>query len=155
MNRTIRRQLARAKTKPIPSRSVPRHIDEWEQFEQIEMMALKLGNGAIEYEGPHPVMVSSKGEAYRVIPALNGWITYWRTLADKHAGQFGTAPYDDEPMRLVSRRLENSVPLTPEHVEGFKRVVAAQRALFRAIPRDVVSSEARTVQIKLLIEDRV
>jgi hypothetical protein len=150
MNREMRRKMKSTHTKPqhAAKRIVPSFIDYFQQFDEIDKLAQKLDHGALEFEGAHPIMTSGKGETYRILPALEGWMEYWSSLASKH----GIA-YDDRPMRTVSRRLENAMPLTPEHVAGFKRVVAAQRALFRAIPRGEISSQANTVQIKLLMED--
>lgn len=149
MNRALRRAMA--KQKPIPAqpkrRPVPPAVDEFEQFDDIERMTQKLEHGAIETQQGRPVM-TTKGVTYDVLSALEGWMEYWRMLADKH----GIA-YDDEPMRVVARRLENAMPLTPSHIEGFKRVVSAQRAMFRSIPRREISSQATTVQIKLLMDD--
>lgn len=148
MNRAQRRRMEKYAPKPIPQRYIPRAFDEFEQFDEIDKLAQKLEHGALEYEGANPIMTSGKGETYRVIPALAGWMEYWHSLATKHGRH-----YDDEPMRVVSRRLENAMPLTQEHVIGFKLVIATQRALFRTIPRADISSQAKTVQIKLLMED--
>jgi hypothetical protein len=150
MNRAMRRMAKRigSTQRQRDSARIGAALDEFQQFDEIERLAQKLDHGALEFEGAHPIMTSGKGETYRILPALEGWMEYWRSLADKH-GKL----YDDQPMRTVARRLENAMPLTPEHVAGFKRVVAAQRALFRAIPRAEISSQANTVQIKLLMED--
>lgn len=148
MNRAMRRASAKTRILPKRRQHVPPQIDEFEQFDEILRLSQKLEHGALEFEGAHPIMTSGKGETYRILPALEGWIEYWRSLAAKHR-----MPYDDHPMRTVARRLANGMPLTPEHVHEFKRVVAAQRALFRAIPRADISSQANTVQIKLLMED--
>lgn len=129
-------------------RNVPSAIDEFEQFDDIERMVQKLEHGAIETEQGRPVM-TTKGVTYDVLSALEGWMEYWRMLADKHS-----IPYDDQPMHTVARRLENVMPLTPTHIDGFKRVVAQQRAMFRSIPRRDISSQATTVQIKLLLDER-
>ena len=150
MNRKIRRAMEKLKpTTPQPKRrSVPSAIDEFEQFDDIERMIQKLEHGAIETEQGRPVM-TTKGVTYDVLSALEGWMEYWRMLADKH----GVA-YDDQPMHAVARRLENVMPLTQSLIDGFKRVVAAQRAMFRSIPRQDISSQATTVQIKLLLDDQ-
>lgn len=134
---------------PIPKRRpVPAAVDEFEQFDDIERMVQKLEHGAIETEQGRPVM-TTKGVTYDVLSALEGWMEYWRMLADKHS-----IPYDDQPMHTVARRLENVMPLTPTHIDGFKRVVEQQRAMFRTIPRHEISSQATTTQIKLLLDDQ-
>jgi hypothetical protein len=145
MNRAQRR--ANMKAKPIQRRVISRALDEWEQFDDIDRVMQKLEHGAIEVEQGRPVM-TTKGEAYDVVAALEGWLEYWAAVASKR-----NIPYDDEPMRIMKRRLDNGVHLTPDIIQGAKRVVAAQRALFRAIPRHEISSEAVTTQIKIAMED--
>lgn len=134
---------------PEPKRrQVPSAIDEFEQFDDIARMIQKLEHGAIETQQGRPVM-TTKGVTYDVLSALEGWMTYWRMLADKHG-----IKYDDQPMHTVARRLENGMPLTPTHVQEFKRVVEQQRAMFRTIPRHEIRRQATTTQIKLLLDDQ-
>lgn len=150
MNRKIRRAMEKIKqtaTQP-KRRNVPSAIDEFKQFDDIERLIQKLEHGAIETEQGRPVM-TTKGVTYDVLSALDGWMTYWRMLADKH-----TIAYDDQQMHAVARRLENGMPLTPTIIEGFKRIVEQQRAMFRSIPRHVISSQATTTQIKLLLDEQ-
>lgn len=150
MNRAMRRAAAKAKPIAAPKRQhVPRAIDEWEQFDEIDRLMHMLENGEVLSQQGHVVMRSGKGELYRVVPAMMGWMEFWRSLAAKH-----DIPYDDEPMRKLAMRLENGMLLSPTLILEAKRVVEAQRALFRAIPRSAVSSQANTVQIKLMLEDR-
>lgn len=126
--------------------AMPTMLDEFEQFDQIDQLAQKLSHGEIECQQGRPVM-NKAGHIYDVTSALEGWIEYWHALAEKHSMDW----YVDDPMRIVRARLENAMPLTREHVDGFKRVVAAQRSLFRSIPRADISSQAQTTQIKLLL----
>lgn len=150
MNRQLRRAMAKQKPiAPIPKRRpVPAAVDEFEQFDDIDRLTQKLEHGAIEVEHGRPVM-TTKGVTYDVLSALEGWMEYWRMLADKH-----TIAYDDQQMHAVARRLENGMPLTPTIIEGFKRIVEQQRAMFRSIPRHVISSQATTTQIKLLLDEQ-
>jgi len=140
------------KLKPIAPqpkrRNVPSAIDEFEQFDDTMRLIQKLEHGAIETEQGRPVM-TTKGVTYDVLSALEGWMEYWRMLAEKHG-----IDYDDQPMHTVARRLENGMPLTPTLIDGFKRVVEQQRAMFRSIPRHVISSQATTTQIKLLLDEQ-
>lgn len=151
MNRAMRRLAERGKLNVPPPRVnlLSRPLDEFEQFDEIDKLAQKLAHGAIECQQGRPIMIKN-GEPYDVISALEGWIEYWHALAIKH----GIDWYVDEPMRVVRRRLENSVPLTQDHVDGFNLVVAAQRSLFRAIPRAEITSQAKTTQIKLLLDGK-
>ena len=149
MNRKIRRAMEKLKPiAPEPKRrQIPSAIDEFQQFDDTMRLIQKLEHGAIEHQQGRPVM-TTKGVTYDVLSALEGWMEYWRMLADKH-----NINYNDEPMRVVTCRLENAMPLTPTHIDGFKSVVDAQRAMFRSIPRHVISSQAVTTQIKLLTDE--
>lgn len=149
MNRKLRRAMAKIKDQPAPikRRNVPAAIDEFQQFDDTDRLIQKLEHGALEHQQGRPVM-TTKGVTYDVLSALEGWMEYWRMLADKH-----NIDYDDAPMRTVVCRLENAMPLTQSHIQGFKNVVAAQRAMFRAIPRHIISSQATTTQIKLITDE--
>jgi hypothetical protein len=149
VNRHMRRSMRKASQQTVNPKRTPvnRALDEFQQFDDIERMMQKLENGAIEMEQGRPVM-TTKGETYDVVSAMEGWLEYWAAVATKRG-----IPYDDEPMRIMKRRLDNGVHLTPDIIQGAKRVVAAQRALFRAIPRHEISSEAVTTQIKIAMED--
>lgn len=133
--------------KPIKSTPISRALDEFQQFDDIDRLMQKLEHRAIEMQQGRPVM-TTKGETYDVVSALDGWMDYWAAVAQKRS-----IPYDDQPLRTLNRRLDNGMPLTDDIVQGAKRVVAAQRAMFRSIPRSDISSEAVTTQIKLMMED--
>lgn len=151
MNRKIRRALAKVKdtNQPIKLRNVNFALDEFEQFDDIDRMVQKLEHGAIEMKQGRPVMMT-KGIEYDVLSALEGWMMYWRMLADKN-----NIDYDDSAMHVVARRLENAMPLMQRHINEFKRVVQAQRALFRAIPRHEISSQVKSTQIKMLLDEKL
>jgi hypothetical protein len=145
----MRRSMRKASQQPVKPKRTPisQALDEFQQFDDIDRMMQKLENGAIEMEQGRPVM-TTKGETYDVVSALEGWLEYWAAVAKKR-----DIPYNDEPMQILKRRLDNGVHLTPDIIQGAKRVVAAQRAMFRAIPRQEISSDAVTTQIKLAMED--
>lgn len=150
LNRAQRRAVSKAKPMPAPRRiPVTPAIDEFEQFDDIERLMQKLDHGAIEMAQGRPVM-TTKGVTYDVLSAIGGWMDYWLDLAEKH----GWRIYDDSAMRKLAARLEAGMMLTPKIVDEARLVVNLQRAMFRAIPRNAISSQATTTQIKLLIEDR-
>lgn len=149
MNRALKRRLARAK--PSGNRHdharIPKIILQDRDFSQIDLLMLKLQKGEVETIDGHIVMTTMEGETYRVIPAMEGWLEYWRTLAGK-AG----IDYDDGALLRLKNRLENGMPLTQEAIAQAREVVDLQRRMFFSIPASIISSLATTQQIKMYIE---
>lgn len=151
MNRRTRRQLARAK--PHGNRHdfarIPKILLQDRDFHQIDLLFLKLRKGEVETVDGHIVMTAPDGEVYRVVPALEGWIEYWRGLAEKTG-----IGYDDGGLVRLKNRLAASMPLTLDCIALAQNVIEQQRRMFFSIPARIISSQATTQQIKMLMEDR-
>lgn len=151
MNRQFRRKAARIK--PHGNRHdaarIPKIILQDRDFSQIDLLILKLRKGEVETVDGHIVMTSADGETYRVIPALEGWIEYWRSLAEKTGVE-----YDDGGLVRLKNRLAASMPLTLDCIAMAQNVIEVQRRMFFSIPARIISSQATTQQIKMLMEDR-
>ena len=149
MNRTQRRRAERQK--PHGNRHdvarIPKIILQDRDFNQIDLLMLKLGKGEVETIDGHIIMTSMDGETYRVVPALEGWIECWRALAKK-----GGVEYDDGPLVRLKNRLDSGMTLTMDAIEKAKEVVDLQRRMFFAAPARVISSEAITQQIKIMMD---
>lgn len=151
MNRQFRRKAAKAK--PHGNRHdaarIPKIILQDRDFSQIDLLILKLRKGEVETVDGHIVMTSADGETYRVIPALEGWIEYWRSLAEKTGVE-----YDDGGLIKLKNKLQYGMPLSLSDVVDAELIVEAQRAMFYRTPASLISSQATTQQIKMLMEDR-
>jgi hypothetical protein len=116
---------------------------EFETFDTIERLFEKIRNGALEYIGPHPVVMGLHGEHYHVLPALDGWIKYWRVLTEEQ-----DIAYDDNA-------LEFAMPLTDKQAADAYGVVILQRALYRALPKAVTTKVAHEVQRDIQLTDEI
>lgn len=150
MNRQLRRAAARAR--PTGNRHdharIPKIILQDRDFSQIDLLILKLRKGEVETIDGHIIMRNMDGETYRVIPALEGWIEYWRGLAERTGVE-----YDDGGLVRLKNRLERGMPLTIQAIDAAAEVVDTQRRMFFSIPAQLISSQATTQQIKMLMED--
>lgn len=151
MNRRMRRMAARSK--PHGNRHdearIPKLLLQDRDFHQIDLLILKLRKGEVETVDGHIVMTAPDGEVYRVVPALEGWIDYWRSLADKTG-----IDYDDGGLVRLKNRLAASMPLSLDAIEAAAAVIDQQRRMFFSIPARLISSQATTQQIKMLMEGR-
>ena len=153
MNRTQRRLAKRqAKAKPNRSKSIytTNFSLEFETFDTIERMFLKLRNGEIEYEGAHPVIMGLHGEFYRVLPAMDGWLQYWRELTEAHG-----LDYDDRALRKLYNSLEYGKPLNVAEIDAAYAVVKRQRELYRALPKSVTTATAHRVMADIRRTDEI
>lgn len=149
MNRAMRRIAERQKHYPAPKRvDLPRYLDEFTVFSDIERVLEKIEHGEIEHANGVPVMMASNGNWYEVIPALNGWISAWKSFDAK----FGLN-HDLSALVRMSNCLHNLVPITDRQVRAARAVLDEQRKLFRRIPRDDIASAAKTEQIRLMMEN--
>lgn len=152
MNRQQRRQAKRmAGHKPTQHRRIlPLAMDMFEQFDTIERLFAQLKAGAVEVEGNQITIMGLHGERYAVLPALEGWVTYWHTLATRHG-----IPYDDTAMRKLAKSLEYDKPLQMAEVEAAYQVVELQRRMFRALPRRDVAAVAVEVMRDIRVTDEI
>lgn len=149
MNRKLKRMLERGKPSP-PSRRpvrIPKIVLQDRDFNQIEIMMMRLAKGEIDFENGRYVMTALDGEKYCIVNALEGWIENFARLA-KTAG----VEYDDTPLVLLKNRLKNGMMLTPEGVSAAKAVVDAQIKIYQAAPKEMISSVATTTQISLMLQ---
>jgi len=147
-NRAMRRAAARAK--PLDNKRVyiPRYLDKFTIFSDIERILEMLEHGAIEFEGDKPIFMSATGEICFVVPALDGWIGYWERVA-KH---FNLDDRSYSALITVKKRLKSGVLLQESHVSAAQICVAHQRDLYERLDRDVLASLARTERIALYLE---
>lgn len=140
-----------ARAKPLGNRHdharIPKLVLQDRDFSQIDIFMIKLRKGEVETIDGHIVMTAQDGETYRVIPALEGWTEYWKRLAE-----ITGAEYDDEPLRMLMNRLNYGMHVTDEMINRAERVVDLQRSIFYRTPNAVISSQATTQQIKMMME---
>jgi len=152
MNRLQRRQARKSSghKRKINKCFVSKLQDEWEQFDSIERLFIQLKAGAVEVEGNQITIMGLHGERYAVLPALEGWITYWNILATRHG-----FPYDDTAMRKLAKSLEYDKPLRLDEVEAAYQIVELQRRMFRALPRRDVAAVAIEVMKDIRVTDEI
>lgn len=149
MNRKQRRHQKRG-ARGNAKAYIPPLFDCWTQFDSIERLFIQLKAGAVEVEGNQITIMGLHGERYAVLPALEGWITYWSTLATRHS-----IPYDDTAMRKLAKSLEYDKPLQLTEVEAAYKVVDLQRRMFRALPRKEVAEVAKEVVHDIRMTDEI
>lgn len=147
MNRQLRRIAAKQKYYPEPKKvALPKILDEYDVFTDIERLLDKVELGEIEHINGNPVMQYKDGEWYEVVPAMNGWISAWKMFDQKFQLNHDVAPL----VRLCNQLNYNS-PITIKQLQEARAVVMEQRRLFRSLPRDEIASAAKTKQIALLM----
>ncbi|ROH87987.1 hypothetical protein ED236_00395 [Pseudomethylobacillus aquaticus] len=153
MNRAQRRQENRlARAKPNRSRAIysTSFTLLFESFDTIDRMIQKLRHGELEYISGVPVVMSLKGEWYAMLPALDGWIAYWRELTEQH-----NISYDDSPLAKLRNKLEYSMPLTLDDVDAAESVVHLQRKLYMCLPKSVTTRVAHKVQADIMAAEEI
>jgi len=150
MSSSNKRNNARAK-KPNNHKvkKVPKWLDKFEQFDDIERLFQKLIHGQIEFDvkSDRPVMLSNKGHYFDVCSALDGWCIYWNSLAVKHGYD-----YDDHALVKLNNKLSNKIDLSFKDIQQAIETIDRQKKMFDLTPRHEVSYMARTVETRLLIE---
>lgn len=150
MNRAMRR--AALKAKPVDAGKVvplPKWLDEFIVFDNIDRVFQKIGHGEIEFANGRPVMMAGDGHWYEVIPALNGWISAWKRF-DRSLN----LNHDLSPLVRLSNRLNYNSPISQHQLMSARAVLNEQRKLFRKLDRDDLESLAKTEQIALFLEDK-
>lgn len=127
---------------------IPKIILQDRDFSQIEIFMMKLRKGEVDTLNGEIIMTAMDGEQYRVLNALDGWMEYWRTMADR-AG----IEYDDKPLQLLKNKLRNGMPLTMAAIDAADQVIDQQRTMYQRIHKESISSVATTQQIKMMMED--
>lgn len=148
MNRAMRRSAMKAK--PVDAGKVvplPKWLDEFIVFDNIDRVFQKIGHGEIEFANGRPVMMAGNGKWYEVIPALNGWISAWKRF-DKSLN----LNHDLSPLVRLSNQLNYYSPISLKQLSAARSVLKEQRALFRRLDRDSLASLAKTEQIALFME---
>lgn len=146
MNRQMRRAADRAKPIEYQRVPLPRYLDEFTVFSDIERVLEKIEHGEIEHVNGKPVLLSSSGEWCEVVPALNGWISGWKLFDQKF-----NLNHDISPMVRICNCLNYGSPISQRQIEAAQETLRQERSLFRRIPRDEIASAARTKQIQLLM----
>ena len=124
---------------------IPKLILQDRDFNQIELLMMKLASGEMDFVDGHYVMTALDGESYCIVAALEGWILNFATMA-KRAG----VDYDDRPMVQLKNKLASGMMLTKSDIEQARKVVDVQLRLYQSLPSETISSVAVTTQIKLL-----
>lgn len=155
MSRALRRMQERVvRRNHKPNRSEARYVTkfqlEHESFDTIERMFQKIRNGELEYEGPHPIIMGLHGEHYRMLPALDGWLKYWRDLTAQQS-----IPYDDGALLRLRNSLDYGKPLTEGQVDEAYAVVTEQRRLYRLLPKAVTTKVAHAVMREIALDDQI
>lgn len=159
MNRALRRSAARAKKgskkdKVIP---IPKFIDKFQQFDEIDRLFQKISHGEIEYQycedtdSERPVLLSKNGNYFDVCSALTGWMELWREVA---AIKKFTA-YSDMAMALVNVKLKRGVEITFKELSDCLVVVGKQKKMFSEIDRGELKQISVMVTNRLNTEDGV
>ena len=146
----MRRIASKNTNRPIKRQFIPKYLDEFEQFDSIERVFQKLKNGEIEYQGEHPVILGLHGEYYAILPALDGWLSHWRLVAEGF-----NIDYDDANLVKLKNKLSVNMPLTLNQIENAYQVVQSQRAMFRTLPRDAIIKAANDVMRDIQTTDAI
>jgi hypothetical protein len=149
LNRAERRALAKGKRQQ-PERIVPlpKILDEFTVFDMAQTIIDKISHGEIEAYQGRPVFRDNTGTLCEVCPALAGWIDTWHSINDRLGTNINLTP-----LEKLLKRLHNSVPITEAEIHAAADTLNSMRLVFRASDRKVISSIARTAQIKILLEE--
>lgn len=153
MSRAEKRLQARM-AKHKPNRSKAQYNTsiqlEFEAFDTIDRLFLALKNGALEWGAEGWLIRGISGEYMHVLSALQGWIHYWKALADKLQ-----LDYDDTALVKLAKALEYEKPMQPAEVTAAYAVVNHQRQFFRNIPQVIRKQVCDQVREEIAKENEI
>ena len=162
MNRSQRRKESRAK-KAKPNRSRAQYTNdftmEFESFDSIERLFQQLRHGVLSYDDDGYCIMGLSGEMLHIESALSGWCEYWKTLTEQNG-----IKYDDSPLQLLRRALENTasdslewagIKITQHHIAEAYEVIKIQRQLYRQLPKSLTTQVAHKVKAEIRKVDEI
>lgn len=153
MNREQRRKAERKPAKFSRSHAIysTKYTLEHESFDSIERLFGKLRIGELEWTVKDGYVIRGlSGEYLHITSALEGFIDCWKTIAEGEG-----ISYDDTALRKLSKSLEYEKPLNMAEVEAAYDVVKVQRAMYRALPKMVITKYAKQTQSKFRVNDEI
>ena len=142
-----------AKRKPIRiAKLTPTIFEVREAFNPLDRMieALEAGEMSVAtIDGKEQVYFTiDTGDQYPIIRAISGWISCW----DRFTRVFGLT-IDQNPLRVIVRKLESDVLLSIADVAAAKQCIEAQRQAYRKLDVYKIRDAANTEQIAIALED--
>ncbi len=110
--------------KPKPLR-LPKIYTAHRDFYEIYKLFDSIESGYVDFADGHIVQKNSDKELYAVLPAIEGWMEYFRGLANVQGVE-----YDDSALKRMVKSLEYDKPLSLEEVYAARDVVDAQYKLY-------------------------
>lgn len=147
-NRAMRRAARKAKRNEVVQVPEPKIIDKWRIFEATDRILQALESGEVTVKNNKPIFMGSTGEICYIVPALEGWVTYWNHAKTK----LGLLEDTAAPFDAIRKRLAHDVILTPTMLEKAKAALAQQKQIYDTTNRDTLASIANDVRIKLYME---
>ncbi len=152
MNRQLRRQAARQMRRASPRRwqtngAKARLYEIDFVFSPVERAFSQLARGEIDSVQGRPCFVDQDGILYELAPALRGFASALHRIATAHA-----LDIDFEPVFKLCKKLDASMPLSPEHVAQCEAIIATFRAAYRKMDMYKVHSIVNTELISLELE---
>lgn len=151
MNR-FQRRIALKKRKPNRSSAIftTQFILDFQAFDSIERLFIAVRNGELEWSPEGWQLMGITGEKLHVVSALQGWIQFWKALADD---QF--LPYHDAPLVKFCKSLEYEKPMNLNEVNAAYEVVEIQRRFYRTIPKPAIRRVTEEVRKEIARENEI
>ena len=107
-----------------------------------------LASGEVEHEKGIPIMLFD-GEWAAIHAAMIGWACCWDRICNDQGIE-----YNSQPLRKLSRKLENGVMLEVSDIEQARANIEFTRQVFRKTPASVLKQHSVTEQIAIEFEKR-
>lgn len=124
---------------------------EFDTFRAIDTMFRKLRTTGLDYvQGEGLLLEEPSSEMIDIESSLEGWLHYWKELAE-----VASIEYDDAPLRIIANSLKYHKPITMKEVDARQAVVNHQRKLYRTLDKQLISKVVYQVQDSLKVEDEL
>lgn len=124
---------------------------EYDTFRAIDTMFRKLRTTGLDYvQGEGLLLEEPSSEMIDIESSLEGWLHYWKELAE-----VANIEYDDAPLRIIANSLKYHKQITMKEIDVAFDVVNLQRKLYRTLDKQLISKVVYQVQDSLKVEDEL
>ena len=117
-------------------------------FRPIRELVKQLRSGEVDTVKGVAVMPEWAGGMVEVCPALEGWVSCWKRIAEAE-GLAVTATACER----VAKALHYGKPMTEQEVEAFAAEVEAQAEIYGSLPLSVIRRHILTEQLAIQIDE--
>lgn len=114
-------------------------------FFDIDKFFRQLSDGLVDVDEKGVLVQQAlNGEKYQTLPAILGFMSVWRRISNHF-----NLGIDVQPVEKLCKRLEFSMPITPEEVQTCKDIIDVMRQVYSRLNAYEVKSIVKTELIAL------